>query len=71
MTWKIAKTVAGVLAAMPIAAVSFSIVANADPQPTPEPSVPGQHGEYYNPNDYDDWWYNAGADGGGGGGGGG
>jgi hypothetical protein len=39
----------------------------ADPaNDTPAPPAP--HGEYYNPNDYNDWWYNHSADGGGGGG---
>jgi hypothetical protein len=32
------------------------------------PAPPAQQGEYYNPNDYNDWWYNHSADGGGGGG---
>ena len=39
-------------------------------RPAP-PAPPQQNYEYYNPNDYNDWWYNPGADGGGGGGGGG
>ncbi len=44
----------------------------ADPPPAPAPPAPPEHNyEYYNPNDYNDWWYNMGADGGGGGGGGG
>jgi hypothetical protein len=47
----------------------------ADPPPAPAPPAPpappAQHGEYYNPNNSNDWWYNTGADGGGGGGGGG
>ena len=89
MTWTIAKlAAAGVLAAMPIAAVSLPACATADsggapvvftaplpadPQIQPEPSQPSGHGEYYNPQDSEDWynWYNSGADGGGGGGGGG
>ena len=38
----------------------------ADPPPGPEPPAPPGHNyEYYNPNDYNDWWYNQGADGGG------
>jgi hypothetical protein len=86
MTWTFAKiAAAGVLTAIPIAAVDIPAYASeisggapivlpapmpADPPPPPPP--PGHHGEYYNPNDYDDYnWYNAGADGGGGGGGGG
>ncbi|OBK36232.1 hypothetical protein A5658_06300 [Mycobacterium sp. 1245111.1] len=86
MTWTFAKfAAAGVLTAIPIAAVGIPAYASeisggasivlpapipADPPPPPAP--PGHHGEYYNPNDYDDYnWYNAGADGGGGGGGGG
>lgn len=40
----------------------------ADP-PTLEPAPPAPHGEYYNPGDANDWWYNGSADGGGGGGG--
>jgi hypothetical protein len=89
MTWKIAKlAAAGALVAMPIAAVGLSAVAiadssdapvvlpaplPADPQIDPAPQPGGGHGEYYNPNDNEDWynWYNSGADGGGGGGGGG
>jgi hypothetical protein len=45
----------------------------ADPPEPPAPPAPApqQNYEYYNPNDYNDWWYNSGADGGGGGGGGG
>jgi hypothetical protein len=88
MTWTIAKiAVAGVLTAIPIAAVGIPVCAAetsggaamvlpaplpADPQTEPPaPPAPAQHGgEYYNPQDYNDW-YNAGADGGGGGGGGG
>lgn len=86
-TWTIAKiAAAGVLAAIPIAAVSIPAYAAenpggapivlpaplpADPPPAPAPPAPPQQNyEYYNPNDYNDW-YNAGADGGGGGGGGG
>jgi hypothetical protein len=88
MTWTIAKiAAAGVLAAIPIAAVSIPAYAAenpgsapivlpaplpADPAPAPAPPAPPGHNyEYYNPNDYNDWWYNQGADGGGGGGGGG
>lgn len=88
MTWTIAKiAAAGVLAAIPVAAVSIPAYAAenpggapivlpaplpADPPPGPEPPAPPGHNyEYYNPNDYNDWWYNQGADGGGGGGGGG
>ena len=88
MTWTVAKiAAAGVLAAIPIAAVSIPAYATenpggapsvlpapppADPPPGPEPPAPpGRNYEYYNPNDYNDWWYNQGADGGGGGGGGG
>ena len=88
MTWTIAKiAAAGVLAAIPIAAVSIPAYAAenpggapivlpaplpADPPPAPAPPAPPGHNyEYYNPNDYNDWWYNQGADGGGGGGGGG
>jgi hypothetical protein len=86
MTWTIAKiAAAGVLAAMPIGAVAMPACAvassgsvpvvlpaplPADPQIDPQPAPPAPHGEYYNPNDYNDW-YNSGADGGGGGGGGG
>jgi hypothetical protein len=78
---------AGVLAAIPIAGVSIPAYAAenpggapivlpaplpADPPPAPAPPAPPGHNyEYYNPNDYNDWWYNQGADGGGGGGGGG
>jgi hypothetical protein len=34
----------------------------ADPPPPPPPPPPGQQtqGEYYNPNDYNDWWPYAG-----------
>jgi hypothetical protein len=88
MTWTIAKiAAAGVLAALPVAAVSIPAYAAenpggapivlpapppADPPPAPAPPAPPGHNyEYYNPNDYNDWWYNQGADGGGGGGGGG
>jgi hypothetical protein len=88
MTWTIAKiAAAGVLAAIPVAAVSIPAYAAenpggapivlpapppADPPPAPAPTAPPGHNyEYYNPNDYNDWWYNQGADGGGGGGGGG
>jgi hypothetical protein len=77
---------AGVLTAIPFAAVGIPAYASetsggapivlqaplpADPPPPPAPPAPPtHHGEYYSPNDYNDW-YNAGADGGGGGGGGG
>lgn len=86
MTWTFAKfAAAGVLTAIPIAAVGIPAYASEIPggapivlpapmpaDPPPPPAPPGHHGEYYNPNDYDDYnWYNAGADGGGGGGGGG
>ncbi|HXO83489.1 MAG TPA: hypothetical protein VN856_26805 [Mycobacterium sp.] len=88
MTWTIAKiAAAGVLTAIPIAAVGMPVCAAAnsggapivlpapppaDPPPAPEPPAqPGHNYEYYNPNDYNDWWYNQGSDGGGGGGGGG
>jgi hypothetical protein len=87
MTRTIAKiAAAGVLFAAPIAfgapafaAAGFGDTPSvlpaplpADPAPAPAPPEPAQHNyEYYNPNDYNDWWYNAGADGGGGGGGGG
>jgi len=88
MTWTIAKiAAAAVLTAMPIAAVGIPACAAensggapivlpaplpAEPQ-TAEPAPPEPHGEYYNPDDSNDWenWYNLGADGGGGGGGGG
>jgi hypothetical protein len=87
MTWTLAKiAAAGVLAAIPVAAVSIPAYAAenpggapivlpaplpADPPPAPAPPAPPQQNyEYYNPNDYNDW-YNTGADGGGGGGGGG
>lgn len=85
MTWTFAKFAAmGVLTAIPIAAVGIPAYASeisggppivlpaplpADPQTEP-PAPPASHGEYYSPNDYNDWWYNTGADGGGGGGGG-
>ncbi len=84
MTWTLAKiAAAGVLTAIPIAAASIPACAAdnpggapivlpaplpADPQTEP-PEPPATHGEYYSPNDYNDW-YNTGADGGGGGGGG-
>jgi hypothetical protein len=89
MTWTIAKiAAAGVLTAIPIAAVGIPVCAAANsggapivlpapppadppPAPAPAPAPPGHNYEYYNPNDYNDWWYNQGADGGGGGGGGG
>lgn len=88
MTWTIAKiAAAGVLTAVPIAALGIPVCAAAnsggaapivlpapppaDPPPAPEPPAPSHNYEYYNPNDYNDWWYNQGADGGGGGGGGG
>jgi hypothetical protein len=78
---------AGVLAAISSAAVSIPAYAAENPggapivlpaplpadpatEPAPPPA-PQQNYEYYNPNDYNDWWYNTGADGGGGGGGGG
>ncbi len=88
MTWTIAKiAVAGALTAIPLAAVGIPVCGAetsggtpivlpvplpADPQIEPEPPAPSHHGEYYNPDDYNDWYnsYNAGADGGGGGGGG-
>ena len=77
MTWTIAKiAAAGVLDAIPIAAVSIPAYAAenpgnapivlpaplpADPATEPAPPpAPASHGEYYNPND----WYNTGADGG-------
>lgn len=41
----------------------------AEPQ-TETPGQPMRQGEYYNPDDANDWWYNHSADGGGGGGGG-
>jgi len=85
MTWLFAKlAAAGVLTAIPIAAVGIPAYASeipggapivlpaplpADPQTEP-PAPPARHGEYYNPNDTNDWWYNMGSDGGGGGGGG-
>jgi hypothetical protein len=85
MTWTFAKFAAmGVLTAIPIAAVGIPAYASeisgrapvvlpaplpADPQTEP-PAPPALHGEYYSPNDYNDWWYNTGADGGAGGGGG-
>ncbi|WIM90069.1 hypothetical protein PT015_11960 [Candidatus Mycobacterium wuenschmannii] len=70
MTWTAAKiAVTGVLAAIPIAAVCLSASAVADPPDDPNPGpAPVHQGEYYNPNDYNDWWYNHSADGGGGGG---
>lgn len=86
MTLTVAKiAVAGVLTALPIAAVGLPAcaIANsggapvvlpaplpADPQTDPPAPVPApaSQGEYYNPNDYNDWWYNHSADGGGGGG---
>ncbi|BBX46061.1 hypothetical protein GCM10009641_62080 [Mycobacterium cookii] len=76
---------AGVLFASPVAALGgpafaatgFADTPNvlpaappADPPPAPAPPAPPGHGEYYNPQDYNDW-YNMGSDGGGGGGGGG
>ena len=87
MTWTFAKfAAAGVLTAIPIAAVGIPAYASETsggapivlpaplpaepPQPPAPPAPPGHHGEYYNPNDYNDWWYNMGSDGGGGGGGG-
>lgn len=87
MTWTFAKfAAAGVLTAIPIAAVAIPAYASeisagapivlpaplpADPPQPPPPAPPAHHGEYYNPNDTNDWWYNMGSDGGGGGGGGG
>ena len=87
MTWTFAKfAAAGVLTAIPIAAVGIPAYASeisggtpivlpaplpADPPQPPPPAPPAHHGEYYNPNDTNDWWYNMGSDGGGGGGGGG
>ncbi len=81
MTRTFAKiVVAGVLTALPIAAVSLPPCAiagsggapvvlpvplPADPQtdpPAPAPA-PASHGEYYNPNDHEDWWYYGGAGG--------
>jgi hypothetical protein len=72
MTWTIAKiAAAGVLTAMPIAAVAMPACAvassgsapivlqaplPADPQIDPQPAPPSPHGEYYNPNDYNDWY---------------
>jgi hypothetical protein len=73
MTWTIAKiATAGVLAAMPVAAVSIPAYAAENPGGAPivlpqQNAPPQQNYEYYNPND----WYNMGSDGGGGGGGGG
>ncbi len=85
MSWMFAKiAAAGVLTAMPIAAVAVPAYAAvnhggapivlpaplpADPATEPAPAPAPAHGEYYNPNDTNDW-YNTGADGGGGGGGG-
>jgi hypothetical protein len=83
MNWTIAKFAAtGVLTVMPIAALGSPACAVASPGsahhvlPAPPPADPANdtpappapHGEYYNPNDYNDWWYNHSADGGGGGG---
>jgi hypothetical protein len=83
MNWTIAKfAAAGVLTVMPIAALGSPACAVASPGsahhvlPAPPPAdpandtpaPPAQQGEYYNPNDYNDWWYNHSADGGGGGG---
>ncbi len=79
MTWTIAKiAAAGALAAMPLAAVDIPayaaenssdapIVLPVRCRPTRQPTrrrSPRRHGEYYNPNDYNDWnsWYNTGAD---------
>jgi hypothetical protein len=84
MNWTIAKfAAAGVLTVMPIAAVAIPAyaVASSDsmpsvlPGPLPAdpandpPTPPSHHGEYYNPNDANDWWYYGGDSGGGGGGG--
>ena len=88
MTWKIAKiAAAGVLAAIPIAAVSIPAYAAENPggapivRPAPLPAdpatdpapppAPAGHGEYYNPNDYNDWYNWYNAGADGGGGGGG
>ncbi|MDT5089225.1 MAG: hypothetical protein QOG47_1932 [Mycobacterium sp.] len=83
MNWTIAKfAAAGALTVMPIAAVGIPACAVASPGSTPNvlpapppadpandtPTPPAPHGEYYNPNDSNDWWYNHSADSGGGGG---
>jgi hypothetical protein len=83
MNWTIAKLVAaGALTVMPFAAVAIPACAVASPGSAPNvlpapppadpandtPNPPAQQGEYYNPNDYNDWWYNLSADSGGGGG---
>jgi hypothetical protein len=82
MTWTIAKiAAAGVLTVLPIAAVVIPACADASSRSMPSvlaaplpadpandtPTPPAPHGEYYNPNDYNDW-YNHSADSGGGGG---
>jgi hypothetical protein len=83
MNWTIGKfAAAGVLTVMPLAAVGLPAGAVASsggthsvlPAPPPAdpandtPAPPAHHqGEYYNPNDSNDW-YNPSADSGGGGG---
>ena len=77
MTWTLAKiATVGVLAAMPVAAVSLSahaesnhVVAQrpAPAEPSNDPSPTPPHGEYYNTNDANDWWVTGDAGGGGGG----
>ena len=82
MNWTIAKfAAAGVLTVMPIAAVGLPADAVASPggthsvlpapppadPPNDPPAPPTHHGEYYNPNDYNDWWINNAGGGGGGG----
>jgi hypothetical protein len=65
MTWTMKIAVAGALLAIPAAAVSFPAYAApppADPPtiaPQPPPQQPSQ-GEYYNPQDPNDWWPYAG-----------
>ncbi len=75
--------VAGALIAAPFAALggpAFAASGFGDPPsvlpapppadpPTEAPEPPAPHGEYYNPNDADDWWIYGGGGGGGGGGG--
>lgn len=77
MAWTVAKiAVAGALTALPVAAVSVPAVAVASsgsvtvvlPADPPVDPTPVPHGEYYNPNDANDWW-SVGDTGGGGGGG--